>query len=306
MIRRAALIMEWYSWLAEVGMQKHERLMVMNHLEEEDIVHFNHDLLRSIGVDNVKDRLLILTQKKKHLQRTHSRTKKADQLSAEDAQSAIMERVKHLGLDETKLLLWTKQAWPLCDRTRLVDGGFLLADAPAQGLDDLSDKHRTARGAQFLSDAKDMLWASLFGDSATNVSLERVERELLVITVPGKKAHAFNFFQAVTEVGALGTWRDPDSVSDDIDAPNMLLQVEYGESASEAVGDTIMVCIHIINLLQVNEQLLYARSSNVEQSTLLTQLYFEKHESKQLSKAAVSISQPPQIILPAPTTSLHA
>ena len=219
------------------------------------------------------------------------------QMSAEDAQSAIMERVKQLGLDETKLLLWTKQAWPLCHRSRLVDSGFLLADAPAQGLDEVSDAHRTATGTQFLSDAKDMLWASLFGDDATNVRLERVERELLVITVPGRKAHAFNFFQAVTEVGALGTWRDPDSVSDDADVPNMLLQVEYGELASEAVGDTIMVCIHIINLLQVNEQILYARSSNVEQSTLLTQLYFEKHHelqvSKQLQEATISISQAP-------------
>ena len=300
--------MEWYSWLAEVGMQKHGRLMVMNHLDEEDIVHFNHDLLRSIGVDNVKDRLLILTQKKKHLQRSKCRTTDVHQISAE-TQSAIMERVKQMGLDETKLLLWTKQAWPLCHRSILVERGFLLADAPAQGLEDLSDTHRTASGTQFLSDAKDMLWVSLFGDDATNVRLERVERELLVITVPGKKAHAFNFFQAATEVGALGTWRDPDSVSDDTDAPNMLLQVEYGELASEAVGDTIMVCIHIINLLQVNEQLLYARSSNVEQSTLLTELYFEKHElqlSKRMQEAAASISQSPQIILPAPTTSLDS
>lgn len=300
--------MEWYSWLAEVGMQKHGRLMVMNHLDEEDIVHFNHDLLRSIGVDNVKDRLLILTQKKKHLQRSKCRTTDVHQISAE-TQSAIMERVKQMGLDETKLLLWTKQAWPLCHRSILVERGFLLADAPAQGLEDLSDTHRTASGTQFLSDAKDMLWVSLFGDDATNVRLERVQRELLVITVPKKKAHAFNFLQAATEVGALGTWRDPDSVSDDADAPNMLLQVEYGELASEAVGDTIMVCIHIINLLQVNEQLLYARSSNVEQSTLLTELYFEKHElqlSKRMQEAAASISQSPQIILPAPTTSLDS
>ena len=283
-------------------------LMVMNHPVGEDIVYFNHDLLRSIGLDDVKDRLLILTQKKKHLHRTKCRTKEVRQIYAE-TQSAIMERVNHVGLDETKLLLWTNQAWSLCHRSRLVERGFLLADAPAQGLDDLSDTHRTASGTQFLSDAKDMLWASLFGDDATNVRLERVQRELLVITVPKKKAHAFNFLQAATEVGALGTWRDPDSVSDDADAPNMLLQVEYGDLASEAVGDTIMVCIHIINLLQVNEQLLYARSSNVEQSTLLTELYFEKRKlqlSKRMQEAVVSISQAPPIILPAQTTSLES
>ena len=234
--------------------------MVMIHLVEEDILSLQPwpSPIRSIGVDNVKDRLLILTQKRKHLQRTKCRTKEVRQISAE-AQSAIMERVKQVGLDETKLLLWTKQAWPLCHRSRLVERGFLIADAPAQALDDLSDTHRTASRMQFLSDAKDMLCASLFADDATNVRLERVKRELLVITVPGRKAHAFNFFQATTEVGALGTWRDPDSVSDDADVPKMLLQVEYGELASEAVGDTIMVCIHIITLLQVNEQLLYAR-----------------------------------------------
>jgi hypothetical protein len=40
----------------------------------------------------------------------------------------------------------------------------------------------------------------------------------------------------------------------------------------------IMVSIHIINLLEVNEVVLYARSSNIEQSTLSTQLYFQKHD----------------------------
>ena len=57
------------------------------------------------------------------------------------------------------------------------------------------------------------------------------------------------------------------------------MQVEYGESASEVVGDAIMVVIHLINLLEVNELVLYARSSNIEQSTLFTELYFEKHEA---------------------------
>ena len=58
----------------------------------------------------------------------------------------------------------------------------------------------------------------------------------------------------------------------------MVEQVEYGESASEVVGDAIMVAIHVINLLEVNEVVLYARSSNIEQSTLSTELYFEKKD----------------------------
>lgn len=75
-----------------------------------------------------------------------------------------------------------------------------------------------------------------------------------------------------------GSWRDPTDKCHDEDEPNMMLQVEYGKSASEIVGDAIMVAIHVINLLEVNEVVLYARSSNIEQSTLFTELYFEKHE----------------------------
>jgi len=151
----------------------------------------------------------------------------------------------------------------------------------------MADAERTPQGIELLNSAKDMLWAALYGSPETNVSIQRVERELLVITIPGRKAFVFNFFQAVTEVGALGTWRDPDERCHDADEPNMMLQVEYGESASEIVGDAIMVSIHIINLLEVNEVVLYARSSNIEQSTLFTELYFEKHESK----AATMIQQ---------------
>ncbi|XP_024542184.1 uncharacterized protein LOC9647430 [Selaginella moellendorffii] len=154
--------------------------------------------------------------------------------------------------------------------------GYLTKDAPGQGLAAISDEHRTESGKMLLENAKDMLWALLFGDAESSVNLDRDQRELLSLTVPQKKAYAFNFFQAVTEVGVSGTWRDPDNVSNDIGAHNILLQIEFGDTSSELVGDGIMVCIHLINLLQVNEQVLYARMSNVEQSTLLTSLHFQK------------------------------
>jgi hypothetical protein len=274
------MAIEWFSWLAEVGMQQHGHLMVANHLEEDDISHFDHDLLRSIGVDSAKDRLLILNQKNKHMQRKSGLKKLTSfrQYSAE-AQSVIITRVQALQVDEVQMLVWIKKTWPLCARQLLQNQGYLSPTAPEPGCAAvLPAVERTQLGQALLNRAKDMLWAALYGTLAENVLIQRVERELLVITIPGRKAFVFNFFQSVTEVGALGSWRDPSDKCHDEDEPNMQLQVEYGESASEVVGDAIMVAIHVINLLEVNEVVLYARSSNIEQSTLFTELYFEKHE----------------------------
>lgn len=269
--------------------------MVKNNLEEEDIAHFDHDLLRSIGIDSAKDRLLILNQKNKHLRRAKGKApvRQFSKITVE-AQSIIVDRLQTLQIDEVKLLLWIKKTWPLCNRKVLQDEGYLSPMAPLPGSGTvMTDADRTPLGIELLNTAKDMLWAALYGSLETNVMIHRVERELLVITIPGRKAFVFNFFQAVTEVGALGTWRDPDERCHDADEPNMLLQVEYGESASEIVGDAIMVSIHVINLLEVNEVVLYARSSNIEQSTLFTELYFEKHEAASamihLNRAAVEL-----------------
>ncbi len=42
-------------------------MMVANNLEDDDIVHFDHDLLHSIGMDIAKDQLLILNMKIKYI-----------------------------------------------------------------------------------------------------------------------------------------------------------------------------------------------------------------------------------------------
>ena len=48
----------------------------------------------------------------------------------------------------------------------------------------------------------------------------------------------------------------------------MLLEVQFGETEDELVGRAIVVALSIINSLEVNEQILYARMENVEESTL--------------------------------------
>jgi hypothetical protein len=117
--------------------------------------------------------------------------------------------------------------------------------------------------------AKDVLYGLLFGDSSTYTEFARVERELLTLTLPRAKAGPLEFMQAATELSAAGTWQDPDSVSNDERADNLIVEVEYGEIKEEWIGDGIVAALRLINNLEVNEQVLYARMIDIEQSTLI-------------------------------------
>jgi hypothetical protein len=87
--------------------------------------------------------------------------------------------------------------------------------------------------------------------------------------VPRDKAEAIDFMKATTELSALGSWQDPEFVSNDQRADNVLLEVEFGEIEGELVGDGIVRALSLINNLEINEQVLYARMINVEQTTLI-------------------------------------
>ena len=75
--------------------------------------------------------------------------------------------------------------------------------------------------------------------------------------------------RASTEIEVAGTWQDPENVSSDERADNILLEVQYGEVADELVGDGIILALSLINNLEINEQVLYARMINVEETTLI-------------------------------------
>ena len=81
---------------------------------------------------------------------------------------------------------------------------------------------------------------------------------------------ALDFMKATTELSAFGTWQDPQSVSNDQHADNVLLEVEYGEVEGELVGHGIVRALSLINSLEINEQVLYARMINLEETTLIT------------------------------------
>lgn len=196
---------------------------------------------------------------------THPGVARAEE-SAEERQRRA-DRVRALALDVERLRRFT-DAYRGLDRDTLIERGLLI-DPPVKGSCLISPEHRSPEGERLLTEAKDLLHALLFGDQEAGVCLERVERELLTLTLPRHKAHAIAcVLRAATEISAAGTWRDPGGAANDERAPNTVLQVEYGEVAEELVGNGITGCLRLINALEINEVVLYARTENVEESTL--------------------------------------
>lgn len=184
------------------------------------------------------------------------------------ARAARLERVRELRLDAEGVQRFLAEHRG-ATRDGLLASGHLRAEAPAKGTSLLGGEHRSETGEQLLQHAKDVLFALLFGDESTATRLDRTQRELLTFALPEAKAHALDFMRASTELSAAGTWQDPDSVSNDERAANILLEIEYGDTADESVGSGIITALGLINNLEVNEQVLYARMIDVEQTTLI-------------------------------------
>ena len=181
-------------------------------------------------------------------------------------------RLEKMQLDEPKLDAFIKQ-YEHFKRTELREylesEEFLNPHPPKKGTYMIAPKNRSTKGEQLLMESKDILFALLYGDESTFVKLNRVDQELLTLTLPHFKANALDFMQATTEINSMGTWHDPHGVSHDEHADNMILQIEYGEVASKRISDGILTTLRLINNLEINEQILYARMINVEQSSLV-------------------------------------
>ncbi len=178
-------------------------------------------------------------------------------------------RVTALALEPSLVRAFTADYTEMT-RGRAISDSYLLPQAPVKGTALLLPEHRTEAGEALLVRAKDVLFGLLFGDEQTDTRLERVAQELLTLAVPRSKAGALDFMRASTELSAAGTWQDPDSVSNDERADNVLLEVQFGETADEIVGSGIVAALSVINNLEINEQVLYARMINVEESTLIS------------------------------------
>ena len=180
-----------------------------------------------------------------------------------------LARVAALGLDGSKVRAFTAD-YSGMTRDRAISDGLLDVGAPPKGTDLILPEQRSESGESLLIGAKDILFGLLFGDAAAGTRLDRVQQELLTLAMPRAKAAALDFMRASTELAAAGTWQDPASVSNDERADNVLLEVQFGETADEVIGSAIIVALSVINNLEINEQVLYARMINIEQSTLIT------------------------------------
>ena len=179
------------------------------------------------------------------------------------------KRVRALKLDRAKLNKFLRQ-YKIHDRVWLTQNGYLKKNAPPKGGDLITEKFRTPQGDELLGHAKDVLYGLLFGDENTNTSFIRIQKELLTLTVPRMKSDSLDFMKATTELSAAGTWQDPKGAANDMRADNVVLEIEYGEIEGEVIGDGVILALSLINTLEINEEILYGRMENIEQSTLIT------------------------------------
>ncbi len=184
------------------------------------------------------------------------------------ARAERLDRVRAIALDDTALGRFLDEHRG-ATRETLIGAGYLAPDAPAKGTALLTSAHRSAAAEALLQRAKDVLFGLLFGDDSTNTRFDRIQQELLTVAMPRSKATALDFMRASTEMSAAGTWQDPDSVSNDERADNVLIEVQYGEVEGERIGAGIIRALSLINNLEVNEQILYARMINLEETTLI-------------------------------------
>lgn len=194
--------------------------------------------------------------------------RKQSQAAKEKRRAELMKRISAISLDE-KILKNFLTRYQKTTRESLIAEGFLKQNAPTKGTALITSAYRTPKGEELLTLAKDMLFDLLFGDESTDTTFHRIQREMLTLTLPASKAWVIDFMKATTELSALGTWQDPDSVSNDSRAENVILEVEFGEIEGEFIGQGIITALGLINNLEVNEQILYGRMINVEQSTLI-------------------------------------
>lgn len=167
------------------------------------------------------------------------------------------------------------EAYKNINRNDLLNSGFLISP-PHLGLHKIETYQRSLRGEVLLEEACDILYVVLYGDASLNVNLHRTREEVLTIILPESKYEVFNFLKAVTETKITGTWNDPEEISNDDHTNNVGLQIEFRDTKEGTLGTAAFVALQLINLLETNEQILYARLEKVERSSLY---FFEETQT---------------------------
>jgi len=99
----------------------------------------------------------------------------------------------------------------------------------------------------------------------------QTDRELLSIILLRDKEHYLDFLQGSTKIKAIGTWQDVKGdriIKTYPDERNVKIEVEFRDTKKEAVGTRLMDIFTELNKREIGEQLLYARTAPIEESTL--------------------------------------
>ncbi|CAL2063584.1 hypothetical protein [Tenacibaculum sp. 190524A05c] len=167
----------------------------------------------------------------------------------------------------TKMLFDFIDNYKNIERVYLEESGFLINPSHL-GLNSIESFQRTTLGEKLLEEAKDILYIALYGDPTINIDLKREREEILTIILPESKVDTFSFLKAMTETKVSGTWNDPEGISNDDQVSNIALQIEFSDDHKGTIGVAIFVALNLINLLEVNEQILYSRLEKLERSSL--------------------------------------
>lgn len=85
--------------------------------------------------------------------------------------------------------------------------------------------------------------------------------ELLTIIILEDKAHFFDFLVAGTRWEVRGRWHQYRET-------NQLIQVQFMDNGDEAIGNRLMHLLYEYNVKVVGEELLYVRTTPIEEGTL--------------------------------------
>ncbi|CAL2103381.1 conserved protein of unknown function [Tenacibaculum sp. 190130A14a] len=154
-------------------------------------------------------------------------------------------------------------------REQLESENYLI-NPSHMGLEIITPNQRTPKGNILLEKARDLLYVCLYGDNTMNIDLERGKEEILTIILPESKSDTFFFLKAVTEIDVKGTWLDPEGISNDEQAKNHKLQVEFSTDEEGLINNAIIVALKLINFLHVNEQILYTYLEKIDRSSLVS------------------------------------
>jgi hypothetical protein len=94
------------------------------------------------------------------------------------------------------------------------------------------------------------------------------DHEVLTVNIKQSKNDFFKFLKAHTRWGAVGSWINEQKKHKFEDEKNSVIQIEFLDTQSENIGRDLMKLLDRYNKEYVKEDLLYAWTVPVEESTL--------------------------------------